>query len=206
MAEDLISAEVTRATGQEVELAAAIQVTSEQINQKVSKGDVSSQLSIEAGQITLSGPRLKINTEKFKLEVDGACRITDGYLETSDDTRLASMWGGALYFGDKSSGLDAGMLSFLSDRKMLCVGGYGTYDKLGLGYWGGNDSFNAMITLKSTNEEPMIQFNTTFSVIGKEGITQDVSFMKNVSHGPNDSFDIDYGLMHIWNGIIVGIE
>ena len=40
--EDLISAEVTRATGQEVELAAAIQVTSEQINQKVSKGDVSS--------------------------------------------------------------------------------------------------------------------------------------------------------------------
>ena len=206
VAEDLISAEVTRATGQEVELAAAIQVTSEQINQKVSKGDVSSQLSIEAGQITLSGPRLKIDTEKFKLEVDGACQIIDGYLETSDDTRLASMWGGALYFGDKSSGLDAGMLSFLSDRKMLCVGGYGAYDKLGLGYWGGNDSFNAMITLQSTSEKPMIQFNTTFSVIGKEGITQDVSFMKNVSHGPNDSFDIDYGLMHIWNGIIVGIE
>ena len=206
VAENLISAEVTRATGQEVELAAAIQVTSEQILQKVSKGDVSSQLSIESGQITLSGPRLKIDTEKFKLEVDGACRIIDGYVETSDNTRLASMWGGALYFGDKSAGLDAGMLSFLSDRKMLCVGGYGTYDKLGLGYWGGNDSFNAMITLQSTSEKPMIQFNTTFSVIGKEGITQDVSFMKNVSHGPNDSFDIDYGLMHIWNGIIVGIE
>lgn len=206
VAENLISAEVTRATGQEVKLAAAIQVTSEQINQKVSKGDVSSQLSLEAGQITLSGPRLKIDTEKFKLDVDGACRIIDGYLETSDNTRLASMWGGCVYFGDKASGLDAGMLSFLSDRKMLCVGGYGTYDKLGLGYWGGNNVFNAMITLQSTSEKPMIQFNTTFSVIGKEGITDDITFMRNLSHGPDNSFDIDYGIMHIWNGIIVGIE
>ena len=206
VAENLISAEVTRATGQEVELAAAIQVTSEQINQKVSKGDVSSQLSLEAGQITLSGPRLKIDTEKFKLDVDGACRIIDGYVETSDDTRLASMWGGALYFGDKKSGLDAGMLSFVPASRMMCVGGYGSYEKLGLGYWGGNNSFNAMITLQSTSEKPMIQFNTTFSVIGKEGITDDVTFMRNLSHGPDNSFDIDYGIMHIWNGIIVGIE
>lgn len=206
VAENLISAEVTRATGQEVELAAAIQVTSEQILQKVSKGDVSSQLSIESGQITLSGPRLKIDTEKFKLDVDGACRIVDGYLETSDNTRLASMWGGALYFGDKASGLDAGMLSFVPASRMMCVGGYGTYEKLGLGYWGSNTQFNSMITLESTTSKPGIQFNTAFSVIGKEGITQDVSFMKNVSHGPNNTFDIDYGLMHIWHGLIVGIE
>lgn len=201
-----ISAEVTRATNQEIELAAAIQVTAEQINQKVSKGDVSSQLTIESGQITLSGPRLKIDTEKFKLEVDGACRITDGYLETSDSTRTSSMWGGALYFGDKSSGLDAGMLSFLSDRKMLCVGGYGTYDKLGLGYWGGNNSFNAMITLQSTSEQPMIQFNTAFSIIGRVGLTQTIGFLKEVTYGPDNTLDKAYGSIEVYNGIIVGVQ
>lgn len=206
VAEDLISAEVTRATNQEIELAAAIQVTAEQINQKVSKGDVSSQLTIESGQITLSGPRLKIDTEKFKLEVDGACRITDGYLETSDSTRTSSMWGGALYFGDKSSGLDAGMLSFLSEKKMLCVGGYGSYDKLGLGYWAGNNSFNTMITLQSTNDRPMIQFNTAFSVIGRVGLTQTISFLREVTYGPDNTLDKAYGSIEVYNGIIVGVQ
>ena len=206
VAENLISAEVTRATGQEVELAAAIQVTSEQINQKVSKGDVSSQLSLETGQITLSGPRLKIDTEKFKLEVDGACRIIDGYVETSNDTRLASMWGGALYFGDKASGLDAGMLSFVPARKMMCVGGYGNYEKLGLGYWARNTEFNSMITLESTTDKPGIQFNTAFSVIGRTGLTQTIGFLKEVTYGPDNSLDKAYGSIEVYNGIIVDVQ
>lgn len=197
VAENLISAEVTRATNQEIKLAASIQITSEQINQKVSKGDVSSQLSLEAGQITLSGPRLKIDTEKFKLEVDGACRIIDGYVETSDDTRLASMWSGVVYFGDKSSGLDAGMLSFVPSNRMMCVGGYGAYGKLGLGYWPNSDTFSPYITIENGYERPGIQLNTTFSVIGKEGITDHVEYMK-----PDGS----KGWLYIWCGIVIQNE
>lgn len=197
VAENLISAEVTRATNQEIELAASIQVTSEQINQKVSKGDVSSQLSIESGQITLSGPRLKIDTEKFKLDVDGACRIIDGYLETSDNARLASMWGGCVYFGDKIDGADAGLLSFQRSSRMLCIGGYGSYGKLGLGYWAGNDQFSPFITIESGYDRPGIQLNTAFSVIGKEGITEHVEYMK-----PDGS----KGWLYIWCGIVIQNE
>lgn len=197
VAENLISAEVTRATNQEIELAASIQVTSEQINQKVSKGDVSSQLSIESGQITLSGPRLKIDTEKFKLDVDGACRIIDGYLETSDNTRLASMWGGCVYFGDKIDGTDAGLLSFQRSSRMLCIGGYGSYGKLGLGYWAGNDQFSPYITIENGYDRPGIQLNTAFSVIGKEGITEHVEYMK-----PDGS----KGWLYIWCGIVIQNE
>lgn len=197
VAENLISAEVTRATNQEIELAASIQITSEQINQKVSKGDVSSQLSLEAGQITLSGPRLKIDTEKFKLDVDGACRIIDGYLETSDNTRLASMWGGCVYFGDKIDGADAGLLSFQRSSRMLCIGGYGSYGKLGLGYWAGNDQFSPFITIESGYDRPGIQLNTAFSVIGKEGITEHVEYMK-----PDGS----KGWLYIWCGIVIQNE
>ena len=206
VAENLISAEVTRATGQEVELAAAIQITSEQISQKVSKGEISSQLSIESGQITLSGPRLKIDTDKFKLDIDGVCQIIDGYLETSNDTRIASMWGGSVYFGDKASGLDAGMLSFVPASKMMCVGGYGSYGKLGLGYWADNDTFNSMITIESTSEKPMIQFNTPFSIIGRTGLTENISFVKEVTYGPNNVLDKAYGVIEVYNGIIVGVE
>ena len=176
------------------------------ISAKVSKGEVSSQLSIESGLITLSGPRLKIDTDKFKLDVDGACRIIDGYLETSNDIRIASMWGGSVYFGDKASNLDAGMLSFVPASKMMCVGGYGSYGKLGLGYWADNDTFNSMITIESTSEKPMIQFNTPFSIIGRTGLTESISFVKEVTYGPNNVLDKAYGVIEVYNGIIVGVE
>ena len=185
---------------------AQFKVAEDLISAKVSKGDVSSQLSIESGLITLSGPRLKIDTDKFKLDVDGTCRIIDGYLETSNDTRIASMWGGSVYFGDKASGLDAGMLSFVTASKMMCVGGYGSYGKLGLGYWADNDTFNSMITIESTSEKPMIQLNTPFSIIGRTGLTENISFVKEVTYGPNNVLDKAYGVIEVYNGIIVGVE
>lgn len=185
---------------------AQFKVAEDLISAKVSKGDVSSQLSIESGLITLSGPRLKIDTDKFKLDVDGTCRIIDGYLETSNDTRIASMWGGSVYFGDKASGLDAGILSFVTASKMMCVGGYGSYGKLGLGYWADNDTFNSMITIESTSEKPMIQLNTPFSIIGRTGLTENISFVKEVTYGPNNVLDKAYGVIEVYNGIIVGVE
>lgn len=42
-----------------------------QINLKVSKGDVSSQLSVETGQVTISSNRLVVNSTNFKLDSNG---------------------------------------------------------------------------------------------------------------------------------------
>lgn len=205
---EALSAEYKASVTDEINttVTAQFKVAEDLISAKVSKGEVSSQLSIESGQITLTGPRLKINTDKFKLDVDGTCRIIDGYLETSNDTRIASMWGGSVYFGDKASGLDAGMLSFVPASKMMCVGGYGSYGKLGLGYWADNDTFNSMITIESTSEKPMIQLNTPFSIIGRTGLTENISFVKEVTYGPNNVLDKAYGVIEVYNGIIVGVE
>ena len=205
---EALSAEYKASVTNEINttVTAQFKVAEDLISAKVSKGDVSSQLSIESGLITLSGPRLKIDTDKFKLDVDGTCRIIDGYLETSNDTRIASMWGGSVYFGDKASGLDAGMLSFIPASKMMCVGGYGSYGKLGLGYWADNDTFNSMITIESTSEKPMIQLNTPFSIIGRTGLTENISFVKEVTYGPNNVLDKAYGVIEVYNGIIVGVE
>lgn len=205
---EALSAEYKASVTDEINttVTAQFKVAEDLISAKVSKGDVSSQLSIESGLITLSGPRLKIDTDKFKLDVDGTCRIIDGYLETSNDTRIASMWGGSVYFGDKASGLDTGMLSFIPASKMMCVGGYGSYGKLGLGYWADNDTFNSMITIESTSEKPMIQLNTPFSIIGRTGLTENISFVKEVTYGPDNVLDKAYGVIEVYNGIIVGVE
>lgn len=66
-----IEAEAKRATDTEVELAAAISVQADQIKLKVSKGDVSSQLSIESGQVSIFGDRFVLDSTNFSITADG---------------------------------------------------------------------------------------------------------------------------------------
>lgn len=195
VAENLISAEVTRATNQEIELAAAIQLTSEQITQKVSKGDVSSQLSIESGLISLIGPRLKIDTEKFKLSEDGTTRIIDGYFHATGDEGSVAITENMVFFTD-DDGTDSGKISFKKDINSLALGGYGTYESCAIGYWGDNTHFNPIIKVTSGGN-PAIEFNNGFSVIGKEGITADIRYVRP---------DMGSSMLHVWHGIIVGDE
>lgn len=195
VAENLISAEVTRATNQEIELAAAIQLTSEQITQKVSKGDVSSQLSIESGLITISGPRLKIDTEKFKVDYDGTTEIIDGYFHATGSEGSIAVTQNMIFFTDSES-TDAGKISFKRDQLSMCIGGYGPYASCAIGYWGDNTHFNPIIKVTSGGN-PAIEFNNGFSVIGKEGITADIRYVRP---------DMGSSMLHVWHGIIVGDE
>ena len=66
-----ISLEVTRATNAENSLSSAIQVNANNINLKVSKGSVSSEISQEAGQITIKSNRLVVESNQFKLGANG---------------------------------------------------------------------------------------------------------------------------------------
>ena len=51
--------------------------TEEGLNLKVSKGEVSSQLSLETEQITLTGNRVVIDSDKWKVDADGKQTCTD---------------------------------------------------------------------------------------------------------------------------------
>lgn len=93
--DDSIEAEVKRATESEAKLkiqadqieltvtdfkkdaTSQIKQNAEQIALKVSKGDVSNQLSVETGQIKISGNRLVIDTNNFKLSADGTMKCTN---------------------------------------------------------------------------------------------------------------------------------
>lgn len=72
---DQISIEATRAKGVEVDLSAAITVQAGQISQKVSKGTVSSEITQEAGQITIQSNRLVVDSTYFKLYADGTGKL-----------------------------------------------------------------------------------------------------------------------------------
>lgn len=58
-------------------LQSQITQNAENINLKVSKGDVSSEISQEAGDITIKANRVSIESEKFKLNKNGAVEASD---------------------------------------------------------------------------------------------------------------------------------
>lgn len=73
-----ITAEVTRATNAESALSSRITVTENGISTKVSKGDVSSEISQEAGAISIKSDRITIDSTYFKLSKDGKINSTGG--------------------------------------------------------------------------------------------------------------------------------
>lgn len=73
-----ITAEVSRAQTAEEQLSARITVNADGIASKVSKGNVSSQISQEAGAITIQSNRLTINSTNFNLASDGTITATNG--------------------------------------------------------------------------------------------------------------------------------
>lgn len=73
-----ITAEVTRATEAEGNLSSSIKINADNIKLKVSKGSVSSEISQEAGLITIKSNRLVIQSDNFKLTKDGKITATDG--------------------------------------------------------------------------------------------------------------------------------
>jgi len=90
---DAITAEVKRAQDQEVELAAAISINAEGIKSKVSKGDISSEISQEAGKVSIKANRFSLESDNTKISEDGVIeckniKITGGsiQIETAYDT------------------------------------------------------------------------------------------------------------------------
>lgn len=57
--------------GEDGEKYSKIEQNTEQINFKVSKGEVSSEISLESGKVSLKGNRLEVESENFKLDEDG---------------------------------------------------------------------------------------------------------------------------------------
>lgn len=128
-----ITAEVKRASETEEALAASINIQADQIALKVSKGSLSSELSLESGQVKITGNRLVVESKNFRLDADGnavfsgtvkGARIycKGGQFEADDESvyiggfyTFSTDYGNYLASGDQSSGIgDYGRYTFWS--------------------------------------------------------------------------------------------
>lgn len=66
-----VNAQISNINGQIVDMSAEITVNAQNISQKVSKGDVVSEINQSSDTITLSSNRLVVNSTDFKLTQDG---------------------------------------------------------------------------------------------------------------------------------------
>lgn len=104
-----IELEAKRAISSEVELAAAIKITEDNIKLKVSKGDVSSEISQESGKISIEANRISIKSDKFTLTEDGKVecsdiKITGGSIYTEGaDGSFTKIEAGKITSGKKGS-------------------------------------------------------------------------------------------------------
>lgn len=105
LTEGNITAEITRATNAETELASRITVTENNITLKVSKGDVSSQISVETGTVTIGSNRLIVESDNFNLSRSGEISAS-GSFTTKSTYRRATLSSGGLgvYYDDSLSG------------------------------------------------------------------------------------------------------
>ena len=79
-----ITAEVKRAQGQEIELAAAISLIDDKVELKASKGELSSLLSVESGAISIKSDRFSWESTYSSLTAEG--KITTSAIEITGGT------------------------------------------------------------------------------------------------------------------------
>ena len=110
----VIKEEIVRAKGVESSLSSSITQNAKNITLKVSKGDVSSQISTESDRISISSNRISILSTYFKLTNDGkiSCTSADisGTLETGGSYGYVKLSNGRLIGGNNSG--ESGYISF----------------------------------------------------------------------------------------------
>lgn len=96
----------------------AIEQNATAITLKVSKGTVSSEISQEAGKITISSNRLIVNSTNFKLSEDGTIQATNGQFSGKITASSGTIGG----FTITSSSIYKGKSSFTSTTEGLYIG------------------------------------------------------------------------------------
>ena len=176
---DSITSEVTRAKNAETTLSSSISQNASNITLKVSKGDVSSQISTESDKITISSNRISISSTYFTLSSSGkiTCTSADisGTLETGGTYGYVKLSNGRL-IGGNSSG-ESGYISFNhqvdgnpgpriagTNGLVIATPKFGVADYLGPGtsgtYYQGQSASQTFVTNISDNGDGTISWNT----------------------------------------------
>ena len=183
-----ISQETNRAKSAESSLSSSISQNASNITLKVSKGDVSSQISAESGQISISSNRISISSTYFTLTNAGkiTCTSADisGTLETGGTYGYVKMSNGRLIGGQNSG--ESGYISFNhnvdgspgpriagANGLVIATPKFGIADYLGPGtsgtYYQGQSASQTFVTDISDNGDGTITWHTK-TITFKKGL------------------------------------
>jgi hypothetical protein len=119
---DALAAEVKRSTDADNVMSSLITQTAEKIDLKVSKGDISSQISVETGQVTIGSNRLVIDSDNFKLNGSGEIVATGSLSSESLDPSWQNrevMLRTEISAGGLSFYVDGARTAFLESEKLF---------------------------------------------------------------------------------------
>lgn len=114
-----ITAEVKRAHDQEIELAAAISMQADQIKLKVSKGSVSSEISQEAGKVSIKSNRFSLESDNLIISEDGTINAKNGNFSGTIISSNAYITGGQIKMVTASQTYDTIDLMYGNSRTRI---------------------------------------------------------------------------------------
>ena len=178
LTEQKITSEVSRATGEEARLSSLITQTAEQVSLKVSKGDVSSQISVESGAVSIGSNRLTIESDNFKLSGTGEVMAT-GTLSTEGEKCTASLKSGELTFECDST-----------DALVLRSPNYGSN---AMGYLCANTEYGFAIVTNNADSYSDLCYLANNGKAGDTFVDEEVYFSaKNIFYNGVHCYDSDF--------------
>lgn len=159
-----ITAEVTRASTAEGTLSSRISQTADQISLKVSKGDVSSQLSVESGQVAIKSNRFVLEATNCSISADGT--ITAKNLKATNcdiSGKITATSGEIAGFTIENSNIHYGKRTFNSGDQGIYIG----TDGISIGYGG---TTRGAFSVSSSGEVEINSYQGSIKIQSFQGI------------------------------------
>ena len=161
-----VNAQISNINGQIVDMSAEITVNAQNISQKVSKGDVVSEINQSAEKIILKSNRLVVYSTNFTLDEDGNVNISGNFSSKSQSGYTVVINSGSVeLYNEKEIFIGEFTLTTKtgeSDYSNIVISGSKDSKKIGLGF--DNDGSNNIYNYYELYKDPITVDNSGYAI------------------------------------------
>lgn len=161
-----VNAQISNINGQIVDMSAEITVNAQNISQKVSKGDVVSEINQSAEKIILKSNRLVVYSTNFTLDEDGNVNISGNFSSKSRSGYTVFINSGSVeLYNEKEIFIGEFTLTTKtgeSDYSNIVISGSKDSKKIGIGFY--NDESNNIYNYYEVYKDPIVVDNSGYNI------------------------------------------
>lgn len=161
-----VNAQISNINGQIVDMSAEITVNAQNISQKVSKGDVVSEINQSAEKIILKSNRLVVYSTNFTLDEDGNVNISGNFSSKSQSGYTVAINSGSVeLYNEKEIFIGEFTLTTKtgeSDYSNIVISGSKDSKKIGIGFY--NDESNNIYNYYEVYKDPIVVDNSGYNI------------------------------------------